>query len=74
MVAGLADIQPQCLISRAGVVADDKRDITADFQALAELADITPGIASGEGRSPEPVPGQVMNNIGELMYIDQDLS
>ncbi len=55
------------------MVADDKRGIAVDFQTLAEPTNIAAGIARGEGRCPDPVPGHVMDNIGELAYVDQDL-
>ena len=74
VLMSLSDIQPQCLINGAGVVTDNKRGVAADFQSFAELTDITASIAGGEGLGPDPVPGHVMDNVGELVYIDQDLS
>ena len=73
VLINLTDVQPQRLIDRAGVMADNKRGIFADIQTLAELADIATGIAGGEGRCSNPVPGHVMHYIGELVCIDQDL-
>lgn len=74
VLVDLADIQPQGLIHGAGVMADDKRGVAVNFQALAELADIATGITSGKGRRSDPVPGYVMNDVGELVHVDQDLS
>ena len=70
----LTDIQPQCLIRGAGVMTDNKRGITVNFQTLAELTDITTGIASGEAWRSDSAPGHVMDNVGELVCVDQDLS
>ena len=70
----LTDIQPQGLIHGAGVMADDKRGVAVNFQALAELADIAAGITGGKGCRPDPVPGYIMDDVGELVHVDQDLS
>jgi len=56
VLRNLADIQPQCSIAAAGVMADDQGDIVVDFQSLAKLTDIATGVARGEGCRPDPVP------------------